>query len=171
MTTKYVRRPIKQAGKVLLVWCPTVADITAPTVAEIEAGVEFQCATDTFDTSGAITKQSNSAREILCDVAAVAEESPEQLGTLELHVFVDPQAYASNAFLQAMQADAEGYLIHREGIDYGTGVAAAQVVHVYEGQVSGDPIPDSATLDDDNSFGAVVAVNLKRRKYASIVAA
>lgn len=121
-----------------LTWVTTIVDLSAPTVAELEAGVDLEClvsaqnfqlgATDEEEiTDPAICSNSNSSTPGRVKYAA------------EMDFFrwtTDPEDIAWTTFTEA---GLHGFLVQRLGVQHDAAYAASQDVQVYEA-VTGTPM-------------------------------
>ena len=118
------------------VYVPTIANINAPTAAEVTAGTVLDISCYLFDSTG--RPQQNTNRVTLdrriCDGAQY-----EQIGTStytggEMLYAVNPQAAALSDGKKAWEkfpAGTTGYLVRRLGMDVNTDLAAGQFVDVF----------------------------------------
>lgn len=121
-------------------WVPAIADITAPTVAELAAATGLDISCYLFDSTARPSKNTNAVTKErrICD-----GEQYEQIGITtysggELTYAVDPQAVAGSDGKKAWEkfvAGATGFLVRRLAIDVDTDVAAGQFVDTMPAEV------------------------------------
>ena len=116
---------IESDGADLLVWVPTLADPSAPTVAEVTgtSAVAFACyLTNTFD-ANASQDTTDDKRYCSPDVTQIAGKTTWSIGQLEY--IADPQnpESVSNKASMALVEGAKGYIVRRMGKDVETAPA------------------------------------------------
>lgn len=121
-------------------WAPSVADIAAPTVAELTAGI---------DVTGFVGKDglkmgatNNKVKNDDITTAFMAELPGSYGNSLSLKCFLDDAD--DDAWDTFGTRNTEGYLVIRRMIPYPTAFAAAQKVEVYHGATGQPVIGDSA---------------------------
>ena len=109
-------RGIDAAGRESVWWVPAIADPTAPTVAEITAGINLSCALYGFETS---VDQPTTTTAHLCDVQPVQRPGRATYSVGTLVVDDDPQRTDSTGnyeYLEVIVPGAQGYLVRRRGL-------------------------------------------------------
>ena len=125
-------------GNLRASWVPIIANLGAPTVAELTAGValESRLTPDGLNISFDTSMIDNSALASTYDT--------EQVGRSKVTTTLKYKAGAAgttDAVRDALSFRAVGYLVVRRGLDSGLAFAAAQKVEVYPSQC-GRPNPD-----------------------------
>ncbi|GAA3699149.1 hypothetical protein GCM10022377_10210 [Zhihengliuella alba] len=121
-------------GNVRVVFVPTIADPTAPTVTELGAGtaVDLSCYITGGGLAATVDEQSI-ADERLCSVQ-VFEQPGRSSNSLEL-TYIDntnsPNAATDNKAVDTLVRGTTGYVVIRRGIAYEDAFAASQKVRVY----------------------------------------
>jgi hypothetical protein len=120
-------------GITKLAWVVTISNPSAPTAAELTAGIDLSCLMTTaysvgFDASDTISEQA------VCETANTVTPTLEKYqGNLVLFSSFTAGALDSgdskNAFANAYEV---GYFVRRIGLPYSTAFAAAQKVEVYK---------------------------------------
>ena len=167
--TLYQPSTMRTAGNVALIITPSVDDITAPTVAELEAGVAIQCATRGW--GGSTTVQKNSD-QYLCQTESVEEtgQRTRTLTAIEVDM-ANPANAGTDALLAVVEEDAIVYVIERPGIAHDTAPAAAQEVDVWKVRIASIDRKAYANNSTDK-FGLVINVDvLERELFAQVGAA
>ncbi len=125
-------------GNLKASWVPTVAAIAAPTVAELNAGVELETRLTPDGLNIAFTTN------MIDNSALNSTYETEQVGRSKVTTTLKFKAGAtgtSDVVRDALTFRAVGYLVVRRGIDSATAWAATQEVEVYPSQC-GRPNPD-----------------------------
>ena len=141
--------------KVYLV--PTIADIAAPTVAELAAGTDISC---WLTPDGLDTGVSESAIDVATLCSTVDGETP---GTSKYAPSLKLFRGTTDTAWIAVVHNTAVHLVVRRGVATDTAWAAAQKVEVYKGKY-GNPQPASSARNTPQTFMAkiyVSAVNLK----------
>jgi hypothetical protein len=125
-------------GNIKAAWVPTIANIAAPTVAELTAGVDLadRLTPDGLNISFDTSMIDNSALSSTYDT--------EQVGRSKVTTTLKYKAGAigtTDDVRDALSFRAVGYLVVRRGVDSATAWTAAQEVEVYPSQC-GRPNPD-----------------------------
>lgn len=125
-------------GNLKASWVPTIANTAAPTVAELNAGVELEerLTPDGLNIGFDTSMIDNSALNSTYDT--------EQVGRSKVTTTLKYKAGAvgtTDDVRDALTFRAVGYLVVRRGLDSATAWAAAQQVEVYPSQC-GRPNPD-----------------------------
>lgn len=154
------RYPFEEFTKV--VWVPGasgIANIAAPTVAEIAAGTDITCflTKDGLNLGGTTNKVDQGG---LCD-----HVDGDTVGTVKFDASL--KGYRDNAaggddYWDLGVWGSAGHLVVRRGILFGTAFAAAQKVEVYKGQL-GQKVPATSAANTNQTADiplAVAAANL-----------
>lgn len=136
------------------VFVPTIASITAPTVAEVTGASTLDVSCYLFDSTGRPAQNTNrvTLERRICDGAQY-----EQIGTTtytggDMMYAVDPQAAAASTGKKAWEKFPDGttgFLVRRLGIDVNTDLAAGQFVDVFP--VSFGPAMPTTVGDNDSA--------------------
>ncbi|ROO82577.1 hypothetical protein EDD29_0057 [Actinocorallia herbida] len=125
-------------GNVKAIWVPAIADISAPTVAELTGGsaVDLSCliTADGLGIEGETAAVDNAA---LCSVA-----DTEDAGRIKRDINITAKrkdSPAEDLAWETLTYRAEGHLVVRRNLPVATAWAAAQPVEVYPARC-GDPI-------------------------------
>lgn len=149
-----------------VVWVPGasgVANIAAPTLAEIAAGTDLTCfiTKDGLNPGGTTNK---------IDTGALCSRLDSQgIGTvgMDYSLKLKRENSADVAWVLSVWGS-EGFLVVRRGILYGTAFAAAQPVEVVHAQM-GEPVMASSAANTQQMFDLGLAVSAFNQK--AIVAA
>lgn len=121
---------IDAAGRSKLVFVRTIADLSAPTVAEIRSGTELSCALYAFVPA---SEQSTLERTKYCYT-----QTRQTLGrvttTIEaLEYDYNPQdlSAAGYGYYAALEPGVSGYIVDRRGLDVPVDWAEDQIVDIY----------------------------------------
>jgi hypothetical protein len=121
-------------------WCTSISSKTAPTVAEINAGVEL---TTYVAKDGLKVGASNNVVKNDNISTSFSGEIPGTYGNkLSLKCFRDNSA--DTAWTTLGTRNTAGFLVVRRGVAYTTAVATSQKVEVYPGRTQQPLIEDSA---------------------------
>ena len=128
-----------------LAWVPTIADPSAPTVAELEAGIDISCLVTANNFQLGATGEN-----AIDDPALCAEGNDQAPGRKTYAAAMDFYRWTETledvAWAAFQDSGESGYLVMRIGEDYRTDWTAAQEVQVYEA-LTGTPMlltPDAA---------------------------
>lgn len=149
-----------------VVWVPGpsgIANIHAPTVAEIAAGTDLTCliTKDGLNPGGTTNKIDTGA---LCN--RLDAQSIGSVG-MDYSLKLKRDNAADAAWVLAVWG-AEGFLVVRRGILYGTAVAAGQPVEVMHAQM-GEPVMASSAANTQQMFDLALAISAFDQK--AVVAA
>lgn len=150
------RYPFEEFTRVWLV--PSIANIAAPTVAEINAGVDVTCflTKDGLNPGGSTNKVDQGS---LC-----SHVDGETIGTVKYDMTLKGyRDAAGDTFWDLVDWAEATSVVVRRGVAFATAVAAAQKVEVYKGQ-TGEPVPMASAANANQTFEVSVAVasaNLK----------
>lgn len=128
---------IDAAGRSSVVWVPAIADLTAPTVAEINAGTHLSCAVDAFPVSLDVP---TATRMKYCYKQPVQTPGKPSFSVGPLVFDADPQGIDTTgayAHQEVLVTGAKGYLLDRRGLDFDVAYAAGQKGTIYPATVSG----------------------------------
>ena len=156
------------AGNSLIGVTSAIADIKAPKVSELDAGIRFECAIEKF---GVTISTKTTARQKLCDVIATKKLGASEYDDITISFTLEDPQGASQPLLDKFAQGATVYLFHRPGLAHGSTIAAAQKMQVikaivatrYLNEVStteGEEYEVTATLmpqDATDIFGTVAA--------------
>lgn len=137
MTDFYEFQPdgVSTFGRETLVWVEDLADPTAPTIAELEAGVNL--------TFAAIGFSPNDTEATGQDIRLGSKNVGESLGRVtssldDITYVIDPQLVGQTTpdpqakHYDALMPGNIGYLVDRRGLDTSTAFAADQIVDTYK---------------------------------------
>ncbi|HEX5543680.1 MAG TPA: hypothetical protein VFX60_19355 [Micromonospora sp.] len=114
-------------------WVLSIADISAPTVAEINAGVRIS--TNMLSATGFAPDTASVDVSGIEDDFAVNVPGRRSFGTPTM---VFKKQSGTDTVYNALAPDADGFLVRRRSVDVDTAYAAAQKVEVYPAAV-GEP--------------------------------
>ena len=133
--------PIRPAGTKTLgsenwLWVPTIADLSAPTKAELTAAsaLDVTCYFYTSTARPSVNQNRSQPPARICDTQQYEELGLAQWTGGDLHYAIDPQATAGSDGKKAYEALAEasdGFLVNRMGIAKDTAVDTGQFVIAY----------------------------------------
>lgn len=152
------RYPFEEYTRV--VWAPTVASISAPTVANITAGTDLTCfiTKDGLNPGGTSNKVDTG---VLCN--RVDGQVAGSVGyDYMLRLQRDNDVGGDDAWDLAVWGT-NGYLIVRRGVLYGTAVAAAQKVEVFQAQML-EPLMVASAGNTNQAFELGLAVQAANQK-------
>ncbi|WP_413455997.1 hypothetical protein ACLQ8T_05815 [Glutamicibacter sp. FR1] len=119
-------------GNVRAALVPTVADVNAPTAAELTSGIDISCYL-TGDGLAITVDQQTISDERLCSTSTF-EKRGRKTHSVDVTYVDNTNSVAHAAFNEAREALDEGavhYLVTRRNLPYETAFEAAQVVRVY----------------------------------------
>lgn len=143
---------IDAAGNGALWFVPAIADINAPTVTEIEAGVNLSCALYSF---GITVEQASTDRTRYCYREAVQRPGRVTRTIDRIRYDYDPQNpdSAEYGYYTELTPGRHGFIVDRRGLDARTELlAAGQYVHITPVTLGGrddvaiDPAAEGETL-------------------------
>lgn len=162
--TVYSPEGTKTAGKLKVVVAPAVADVKAPKITEIEAGIEIECALDTFEPSTDVSKQT---RRKLCDTEAreTVGTRTRQLANFEF----TGEKEKETKLLELMAEDKTVFIIARPYQNYDEAFAAQDKVWVHKCTVDAlDPAPINA--EEGNEFAWIAQLSVQARELNAVIA-
>lgn len=152
-------------GNTKVSWVPTIADISAPTVAELTAGT---------DLSTLLTKDGLSLPDSqnMVDSSTLADTFDAQRvgswgGSITLTGFRDD---TNDTLWDLAVYGTEGYLVVRRGLAYDTAWAASQDVEVYPAEMH-EPVPNATGANEEARFTLALAVTGQPNKRAAVAGA
>lgn len=119
-------------GNVRAVLAPAVADVNAPTAAELTAGIDISCYL-TGDGLAISVDQQSITDERLCSTSTF-EKRGRKTHSVDVTYIDNTNSVAHAAFNEAREALDEGsvhYLVTRRNLPYETAFADSQLVRVY----------------------------------------
>lgn len=161
--------PIKPAlvrafGNDSWAFVPAIADVTAPTTAELTAATGFNLSCSLFgeqEGMGASTEKVTLPRR-LCETETYESNGPTSYSMSDLQVSFDPQA-ASGAdgkkAWEALDDNATGFLVRRQGVTSTEDFAAGQFVDVVPVQL-GVKVPTKTSTGADGVYSFTQAVSI-----------
>lgn len=155
----------KTAGKLRVAVVPAIADIKAPKMAELEAGVVIQCAIENFEPTTDVSKQT---RKKLCDT-----EAKETIGTrtrqLANFQFTGDKENEDKV-LELMAEDKTVFIVARPYEEYTKEFATGDKLWIHECTVDAlDPAP--INTDEGNEFEWIAQLSVRNRELNAAVAA
>lgn len=135
-------------GKTRVAWVTTIGDISAPTVAELEAGIDLteRITPDGLKIDPSTADVDNSSLASRFDTKTAGRVGFENELTLKRGT-TTPEDLPYNTLLYGV----EGHLVVRRGLDYETEWEADQVVEVYP-TVCGEPANVSPAANEVSKF-------------------
>jgi len=168
--TVYDPAGIATAANSRIVVLPAVADLNAITVAEWNAGLAVECATEAFGTQ---TNVSMVSRKKLCDPVATqrpGDRTYEMSGELRL-TLDDPQAADGLELMDKFALDDTVYLAHRPGLAHTDAAAADQRYEGLKAIVAGvDLAPISTEAGEEYEFVVQLAIQERTQVFGTIAA-
>ncbi len=145
---------VKTRGKDDWTFVPTIATITAPTLAEITAAGSLRISCFLFASSAQPTQSTNlvSANKRICDTQTYQVVGDTSLAGGELHYSIDPQASGASDALKAWTTlggelgGVTGFLARRLAIAMATDHAVGQFFSIYPIELS----PGLITTEGDD---------------------
>lgn len=151
-------------GNTKVAWVTTIADIDAPTVAELGAGT---------DLSQLLTKDGLQTPDTqnMVDSSTLADTFDAQVvgswgGGINLTGFRDD---TTDTLWDLAVYGTNGYLVVRRGIAYDTAWTAAQDVEVYPAEMH-EPVPNQSGANEEVRFSLALAVTGQPSKRAAVAA-
>ena len=141
-------------GKTTVRWVTTITDIAAPTVAQLNAGVDIS---RFIPKDGLNTPQNQN----LVDSAALPDKFDAQVqgtwgGSLGVTGFRDENPDDDDLW-NLTELGTNGFLVIRRGLDWDAAFAADQAVEVYPAEM-GQPIPSATAPNEQARFTSTYAV-------------
>ena len=164
--TQYAPEAVYTAGNTLIGDAPAIANIQAPTVAELGASTVFQCATEAF---GSTTNVSKGTRKMICDVVGKQRVTNREY-QMESLVIMYGNPQTANTFLQAFTLGSTHYLWTRPGKDDDAAIAAADKVLVIKVTIDAVDLRQISTADGDE-YAAVISVSVQARTQLLVAVA
>lgn len=154
----------KAYGREKWVFVPTIANINAPTVAEVTAVSALDISCYLFESSARPTATTNlvDRERRICDTTTFQQVGTTTYAGGEMVASFDPQAAALSDGKKAWEKFPEGttgYLVRRLGTLVATDLAAAQFVDVFPVEF-GVPVPGTTGDGEarENSFTSTFAI-------------
>lgn len=130
MATVPPSRPVD--GQLTVWWVPTIADTSAPKVAEITAGVDITCYLS--DTKVGVSKEQTTIPDRrMCNTTALQIPGSGTATADDITYIYDPQAVDAapmNLAFDELVEGSVGHYVVRRGVAYGTAASAGQQVEV-----------------------------------------
>lgn len=142
---------IDDKGRGTVIFVPTIADLDAPTVAEIEAGVNLSCVLYAFN----VAPTQNRVERVKYCYKVIAEQFGQARYAIDpVEYDYDPQDPDSDDYghYGELYAGRRGFLIDRRGLDVTESVEAGQYVDVIpvelgiQGRMAVDPREEGGKL-------------------------
>ncbi|GAA2183378.1 hypothetical protein GCM10009785_26710 [Brooklawnia cerclae] len=142
---------ISARGKGTVLFVPSIANLSAPTVAEISAGLNLSCAIYAFN----VTPTQNAVSKAKYCYATEVQRAGTPSYAIDAIVYdYDPQNLDAGdyGYYAELAPGTNGYLIDRRGLTRDVAAAAGQNVDIYpvelgiQGRVAIDPTADGETL-------------------------
>ena len=132
-------------------WVPTIADLSAPTAAELTAGTDLTCflTKDGLDTG--VSESAIDSGTLCSDIDGEEPGTSKYQPTLKLYRAVGADDDAWDLVVHGTA----GHLVVRRGVAYATAWAAAQKVEIYKGKF-GNPMPAASAANANQTFSAKV---------------
>lgn len=160
---------VATAGNSQIGLAPTIVDINAPTLAELQAGTTFECATEAF---GSTTDVSTTSRKKLCDKVATQRPGARTYQVEALRITLDdPQSETGNELMDKFGVDDTVYLWHRPGLPHADELAAGQKVQVIKAIVSSVDLANVTTEEgEEYEFVVNLAVQDRTQIFGTVAA-
>lgn len=152
--TSYNPQGMATAGMSTIGVTPAIANIEAPTLAELNGGIVFQCATEAF---GLGISAGTVSRKKLCDVVAKKRRGETEYDDITLTFTLDAPQGAEQKLLDAFEMGATVFLYHRPGMTHTEPFAAAQKVMVIEAIVNTRTLAE-ITTENGEEYQATVTL-------------
>lgn len=148
-------------GMIKVSWVPTIANIGAPTLAELAAGVDMECRlTPDGLTTGAETAEVDSSKLCSTSNSAVVGRRTFTVGVK----YVRGDDEEAQAVEEALVYGARGFLTVRRDLSATVDYAAAQKIEVYPAQVR-QPNPDAPAANALQAVDVPMVVTKEPRGY------
>ena len=159
-------------GAVKVIWVETLADPTAPTLTEINAGTSLDVSKMLYEGGWqpGVTANKVSAKRRLADTKVYEKFGTTTETLADLQYQVDPQAASGSDGKKAYEAFVEGstgYFVERLGIDADTDMAAAQFVNTYP-VVMGPQTISGDTADEASEFQVTQPVGITGATHQNV---
>lgn len=149
-----------------VVIAPSVADIKAPTIAELEAGKDATCALRELE-PGADASESDDKR--LCRKTNAKRSGTVEYSLADTTVIInDPQA--EDKFIDSLEPGGKAFVFVFPNIDFKEAIAAGNRAWAYECTVK-TKVPGKLSTDDGELFGMVFGWSVQNQELHSVVAA
>lgn len=158
--TAYAPTAQLTAGYTIIGDSPAIANINAPTVAELTSATTYalQCALQSF---GASTTVSKTTRKMICD--KVGKESVgSRTYTMDTMTIMAGDLQTANAYLTGLALDSVHYFWVRPGKADSVAVAATDKVMVVKAKIDSVDLRTISNADGDE-FAIVVNVSVQDR--------
>lgn len=146
------------------VWAVAIADLDAPTLAEVTALTAFDMSCTLFREQEGIVANTETVTlpALLCETENYESKGATTYGMSDLSVAFRPQDAAGEdgkLAWEAMDDMAEGFLVRRQGIRSTDAWAAGQFVDVFPAQL-GVKVPGKTGTGADAAYNFTVAVSV-----------
>lgn len=158
---------VATAGNSQIGLAPTVVDIDSPTVAELNAGIVFECATEAF---GSTTDVSTISRKKLCDRVATQRPGDRTYQVEPLEIVLDDPQGDEQELMDRFGIDDTIYLWHRPGLDHDEAIEAGQKVQVIRAIVSSVDLATITTeAGEEYRFVVNLAIQDRTQVFGEVV--
>lgn len=146
------------------IWVPAIADVNAPTLAEVNAAAGFNLSCSVFADQEGVTATTAkvSLPRRLCETDTFEVNDTTTWSAPDFMVSFDPQGAAASdgkKAWEAMDDNAAGFMVQRQGIDSSADVAAGQFVNVFPAQL-GTKVATKTSTGADGVFAFMVGVSI-----------
>lgn len=153
-------------GATKVTYVPAIANIAAPTVAELTAGTDLECLTTADGLSQTVNEDVVSIPK-LCEI--LNAESPGRVNFQIVLTLVRQDADVDDVAWTTLIRKTAGFLVIRDGVDYQTAYAAGDKVQVFPG-AAGERRPNAREANGAVTFNSQWYVN-KQYDLDAVVAA
>lgn len=145
-------------------WVPAIADTTAPTVTELTAATALHLQGflpgEQDGISGQVEKVTLPRR--MMETEQFEVNGATSYSAPDFTMFFDPQATAGDEAKKAWETltdNAQGFLVHRQGVDPTTDYTSGEFVNVYPVQL-GIKVPTKTSASADGAYAFTVGVSV-----------
>lgn len=135
-------------GNIKVTYVPTIANKSAPTVAELDAGTDLECVITADGFAPTVNEEVVSVPK-LCET--IVAEGPGRATHQIVLTMVRKDTSSEDIGWTTMVRSTEGYLVIRYGVPYDTAYAADQDVQVFPGK-SGERRPQAPEANSATMF-------------------
>ena len=155
---------VKAFGSDSWAFVPAIADPTAPTTAEVTAATGFNLSCTLFGEQEGLsaTTEKVTLPRRLCETETFESNGPTNYSMADLMVSFDPQAASGEdgkKAWEAMDDNANGFLVRRQGVTATTDFAVGEFVDVVPVQL-GIKVPTKTGTGADGVYAFTVAVSV-----------
>lgn len=156
------------AGNSMAIATDTVASLTAPTVAELNAGIAFECAIEEIGMSATHTTVT---RRKICDTVAERKLGVAEYGDVTISFVLDDPQGSTQKLWAMFEPRKQVVIAQRWGLAHNTALASAQKLSsIFRARVATRVLDSVTTADGEEYTATVVLTEVDPEFFVAIAA-